>query len=89
MNKRTIIALRIAGTADAAVDSRYAVFRLVVTLVLATDREHRALVLCDRDAAVQAEFGVDRAAASIPYTVSMVFFALGNIVVGRLIDRIG
>ena len=39
--------------------------------------------------AVQAEFGVDRAAASLPYTLTMIGFALGGIVMGRLSDRIG
>ncbi|WP_425351677.1 MFS transporter [Mesorhizobium helmanticense] len=39
--------------------------------------------------AVQAEFGVDRAAASMPYTATMVGFAAGNVVVGRAIDRMG
>jgi MFS family permease len=39
--------------------------------------------------AVQAEFGVDRAAASFPYLVTMAGFALGNLQVGRLVDRIG
>ena len=38
--------------------------------------------------AVQAEFGVDRAAASLPYTLTMVGFAIGGIVMGRLSDRI-
>ncbi|MDX8479645.1 MFS transporter [Mesorhizobium sp. VK24D] len=39
--------------------------------------------------AVQAEFGIDRAAASIPYTATMVGFAAGNVLVGRAIDRVG
>ncbi|TIS00595.1 MAG: OFA family MFS transporter, partial [Mesorhizobium sp.] len=39
--------------------------------------------------AVQAEFGVDRAAASMPYTATMVGFAAGNMLVGRAIDRMG
>src|SRR4051812_31828883 len=38
---------------------------------------------------VQAEFGVDRAAASMPYTAMMIGFALGGIVMGRLADRFG
>ncbi len=38
---------------------------------------------------VQAEFGVDRADASLPYTATMVGFALGNMLIGRAIDRIG
>ncbi len=39
--------------------------------------------------AVQAEFGVDRATASMPYTATMVGFAVGNVLVGRAIDRLG
>src|SRR5690606_1020630 len=38
---------------------------------------------------VQAEFGVDRAAASLPYTMTMVGFALGNVMIGRFVDRSG
>jgi MFS family permease len=38
---------------------------------------------------VQAEFGVDRAAASLPYTLAMVGFGLGGILMGRLSDRFG
>ncbi|HQR20320.1 MAG TPA: MFS transporter [Burkholderiaceae bacterium] len=39
--------------------------------------------------AVQAGFGVDRAAASLPYTMTMVGFGLGGILMGRLSDRYG
>ena len=39
--------------------------------------------------AVQAEFGVARSAASLPYTVTMICFGLGGIVMGRLSDRFG
>ncbi|PWK59366.1 MFS transporter [Roseicyclus mahoneyensis] len=39
--------------------------------------------------AVQAEFGVDRADASIPYTLTMLGFALGNFAIGRAVDRYG
>jgi MFS family permease len=39
--------------------------------------------------AVQAEFGVDRAAASLPYTMTMVGFALGGVLMGRMADRVG
>src|SRR5438132_7343747 len=38
---------------------------------------------------VQAEFGVDRATASLPYTLTMVGFGLGGIAMGRLSDRFG
>ena len=39
--------------------------------------------------AIQAEFAVARADASLPYTVSMVFFVVGQILMGRLADRFG
>ena len=39
--------------------------------------------------AVQAEFGVARADASLPYTLMMVGFGVGGIVMGRLADRFG
>ncbi len=37
----------------------------------------------------QLAFGVDRSAASIPYTVTMFGFAFGTIVFGRIADRVG
>ena len=39
--------------------------------------------------AVQAEFGVARSAASLPYTVTMITFGFGGILMGRLSDRFG
>jgi MFS family permease len=38
---------------------------------------------------VQAEFGVARADASLPYTLTMIGFGLGGILMGRLSDRFG
>ena len=38
---------------------------------------------------VQLEFGVDRAAASLPYTLMMLGFAFGTIVLGRMADKTG
>jgi MFS family permease len=38
---------------------------------------------------VQAEFGVARGTASLPYTVSMAALAIGGIFMGRLVDRVG
>ena len=73
----------------AAIDPRYAMFRLAVTMLLATIGSAGLWSYVIVLPAVQSEFGVDRATASIPYTTTMIFFALGNIVVGRLIDRIG
>jgi MFS family permease len=39
--------------------------------------------------AVQAEFAVDRAAASMPYTVTMIGFAFAGVALGRMVDRLG
>ena len=39
--------------------------------------------------AVQAEFGVARADASLPYTLLMIGFGIGGILMGRLADRCG
>ncbi|MFZ8942326.1 MAG: CynX/NimT family MFS transporter, partial [Gemmobacter sp.] len=38
---------------------------------------------------IQAEFGTDRAAASLPYTFTMLGFAAGNLLIGRAVDRFG
>src|ERR1700747_216324 len=39
--------------------------------------------------AVQAEFGVARADASLPFTLAMIGFACGGVAMGRLTDRFG
>jgi MFS family permease len=39
--------------------------------------------------AIQSEFGVARSAASLPYTVTMLCFGFGGILMGRLSDRFG
>ncbi len=38
---------------------------------------------------VQAEFGIPRALASVPYTATMLGFGLGGILMGRISDRYG
>jgi len=38
---------------------------------------------------IQADFAVDRAAASLPYTLTMVGFAFGGVAAGRIVDRFG
>jgi MFS family permease len=39
--------------------------------------------------AIQADFGVARADAALPYTLAMIGFACGGVVMGRLADRFG
>ncbi len=78
-------------TTDAppAADSRYAWLRLAVTLALMTIGSSAMYVVSVVLPAVQAEFGVARADASLPYTALMIGFGIGGIVMGRLADRHG
>ena len=70
-------------------DSRYAWTRLAVTLALMTIGSGAMYVVSVVLPAVQAEFGVLRADASLPYTLMMVGFGLGGIAMGKLADRYG
>jgi MFS family permease len=72
-----------------AADSRYAVLRLLVALVLMTVGASGMYVVAVVLPAVQAEFAVARADASMPYTWLLVGFGLGGILMGRLADRFG
>lgn len=70
-------------------DSPYAVFRLIVTLALITLGSSGMYVIAVVLPSVQADFGVDRADASLPYTVMMIGFGLGGMFMGWLADRFG
>jgi len=72
-----------------AVDSRYAWFRLMVTLLLMTIGSGSMYVIAVVLPSVQAEFGVARADASMPYTLMMIGFGFGGMLMGRLADRFG
>jgi MFS family permease len=39
--------------------------------------------------AIQTEFGVDRSGASLPFTATMIGFAIGGVLMGRFSDRFG
>jgi len=71
------------------VDSRYAAFRLGVTLVLMTIGASAMYVVPVVLPAVQAEFGVARADASLPYSLLMIGMGVGGVLMGRLADRFG
>ena len=70
-------------------DSRYAWTRLAVTLALMTIGSGAMYVVAVVLPAVQAEFGVARADAALPYTFMMVGFGLGGVAMGRMADRVG
>ena len=79
------------GTRDqrGGVESGYAWLRLAVALLLATIGCVGMWSVVVALPAVQAEFGVDRGDASLPYTLVMMGFGVGGIVAGRLTDRYG
>jgi MFS family permease len=72
-----------------APDSAYAYSRLALSLLIATIVGAGMWAVIIVLPKVQVEFGVDRAAASLPYTAVMLGFAFGTIVLGRMADRTG
>ncbi|MDO9029373.1 MAG: MFS transporter [Hydrogenophaga sp.] len=73
----------------ATAESPYAWFRLVMSLALMTlggAGMYSVTVVLPR---IQADFDVARGDASLPYTLTMVGFGLGGILMGRLSDRFG
>ena len=71
------------------IESFYAWTRLLVSLALMTlggVGMYSVTVVLPR---IQAEFGVARGDASLPYTLTMVGFGFGGILMGRLSDRFG
>jgi len=70
-------------------DSRYSWIRLVITILVALIANAGMWAIVVILPAVQAEFGTGRAEASLPYTLNMIGFAVGNFVIGRAVDRFG
>jgi MFS family permease len=73
------------GTAESA----YAWIRLCAALLLSAIGGVGMWSVIVALPAVQAEFGVARSAASLPYTVTMICYGIGSILMGRLSDRHG
>jgi MFS family permease len=68
-------------------DSRYAVARLAVAVLLMTIGTGGMYFVPVVMPQIQAEFGVSRADASLPYALLMLGFGPGALVMGRLMDR--
>jgi MFS family permease len=71
------------------IDGRAAWLRLAVALALSTLGGVGMWSVVVALPAVQAEFGVARGSASLPYTLTMIGFGIGGILMGRLTDRFG
>jgi MFS family permease len=70
-------------------ESPYAWARLIAALLLTTIGGSGMYGVTVALPAVQAEFGVSRSEASLPYTLTMIGFAFGGILMGKLADRFG
>jgi MFS family permease len=79
----------IGAHAASDIDGAYAWRRLAISTLLSTLGGVGMWAVVVVLPVVQAEFGVDRGDASLPYTLTMIGFALGNLAVGRFIDRFG
>lgn len=71
------------------IESRFAWLRLAASLAFMTLSSCGIYVIVVVLPAVQSEFGVDRASASLPYTLTMIGFGVGGVVMGRVADRFG
>src|SRR3954467_2869900 len=71
------------------VDSPYAAARLAITLALMTIGASGMYIVPVVLPVVQAEYGVARAAAAMPYSMLMIGFGVGGLIMGRLADRYG
>lgn len=76
-------------THQGLIDGPYAWFRLAISILISTVGSIGMWAVVVVLPAVQVEFGVDRADASLPYTMTMVGFAAGNLFIGRWVDRFG
>jgi len=79
----------IGETLKSAPESAYAWTRLFAALVLSAVGGVGMWSVIVALPAVQAEFGVARSVASLPYTMTMICFGFGGILMGRLSDRVG
>jgi MFS family permease len=71
------------------IDSPYAWFRLSVCMLISTIGGVGMWSVVVSLPAVQADFGIARGAASVPFTLTMIGFGVGGVVIGRISDKIG
>ena len=68
-------------------DSLYSWLRLAISLMIAIVGNAGMWAIILVLPSVQSEFGIDRASASLPFTLTMLGFALGTFYMGKLADR--
>ena len=70
-------------------DSFYSLTRLIITLFIAIVGNAGMWGIVVIMPNLGEEFQVTRSVLSIPYTLTMIGFALGNVFLGRIVDRFG
>ena len=70
-------------------DSPYSWFRLVITLIIAVFANTGMWAVITIMPSLETDFSTARSLTSLPFTVNMIGFAVGNLVIGRIIDRTG
>jgi MFS family permease len=78
-----------AYSGTAMIGSPYAWLRLTISLLLSTIAGIGMWSAVVALPAVQADFGIDRATASLPFTFAFSGYAFGGVLMGRLADRLG
>jgi MFS family permease len=76
-------------TVSIAPDSHAAWMRLIIAIAIGTIGNAGMWIVSVALPPVQADFGVSRADASFPYTLTLLGFAVGGVLMGRLSDRFG
>jgi MFS family permease len=76
-------------TSSTQIESAYAWMRLWVCLALMTIGGSGMYTVSIVLPEIQAEFHASRGEASLPYTLAMIGFGLGGVLMGRLSDRFG
>ena len=71
------------------IESRYAWVRLAASVALSTVGGVGMWSVVVALPAIQADFGIARAEAALPYTLAMLGFGGGGVLMGRLADRFG
>ncbi|MEJ7931130.1 MFS transporter [Ramlibacter sp. AN1015] len=83
------VPLALSHNATRGVESPYAWLRLCVSLLLMTIGGVGMYSVPVVLPAIEAEFGLARGTAALPYTLTMIGFGLGGVLMGRLADRFG
>ena len=78
-----------ASPATSDIESPYAWLRLGLSMLIATIGGVGMWSVVVALPAIQSDFGVARAEASLPYTLAMLGFGGGGVLMGRLADRFG